>query len=375
MNTEPHIENQKNPAEHKHEIDMFLKGAIKNKASDLHLKAGQRPKLRIAGDLKNTTHDVMTAEMIEKIVFEILSDTQKQTFQSNGTLDFVYIIDGKHRFRINLFRQRSLISLAARRVNFQVPTFKELHLPAVLEKICDARQGLILIVGPTGCGKTTTIASMINYINMTRSCHIVTIEDPVEYLFEDEKAIVSQREIGIDTKDYDDALTYLMRQDPDVILIGEIRDARTVRAVIRAVETGHLVLSTMYSSSVAHAVYRILDFFPHDERELIRQYLSITIQAIISQVLLPCYEDKGSRIPAMEILIANVPARMLISQGRQDELINVIQSHEEGMQDLIHNLCELVKKGVVHYDEAYKIAPNPEEFRRAMQGIHSTAEL
>jgi twitching motility protein PilT len=197
-----------------------------------------------------------------------------------------------------------MISLAARCVNTVIPPFEELHLPPVLEKICDSSQGLVLVVGPTGCGKTTTIASMIDYINRTQSCHIVTVEDPIEYLFKDQKAIISQREIGIDTKDFEEALTYLMRQDPDVVFVGEMRDAKTVSAGMRATETGHLVFGTMHSANAAQAVHRLLDLFPQDERDLIRQALSIAIRAIVSQVLLPCLTEGVDRIPAVEVLIA-----------------------------------------------------------------------
>jgi len=247
-------------------------------------------------------------------------------------------------------------------------------LPSVLEKICENRQGLVLVVGPTGCGKTTTIASMINYINCTRSCHIVTVEDPIEYLFKDEKAIVSQREIGIDTKNFEEALTYLMRQDPDVVFVGEMRDARTVIAGMRAAETGHLVFGTLHSANAAQAVHRLLDLFPQTERDLVRQTLSLSIRAILSQVLLPCLLDDVDRIPAVEILIVNPAARKLISDSREADLPNIIRSSQhEGMQDITYNLCELVKEGFIEPKEAYKLAPNTEELKMALKGIKTTS--
>ncbi len=360
--------------EHEPALDKYLKAAIKTKASDLHLKVGQPPKLRLFGELKNTTGEVMSAKRIEELVFEILSPAQKDYFLKHGTLDFAHEVEGEHRFRTNLFRQRGMISLAARRVNSVIPPFKELHLPHVLEKICENRQGLILVVGPTGCGKTTTIASMIDYINRHRSCHIITIEDPIEYLFRDEKAIVSQREIGIDTKDYEEALTYLMRQDPDVVFVGEMRDAKTVSAGMRASETGHLVLGTLHSANAAQAVHRLLDLFPQTERDLVRQTLSLSIKAIISQVLLPCVIEGVDRIPAVEILIVNAPARKLISEAREADLPNVIRSSQhEGMQDLTYNLCELVKNGSIDPKDAYKYAPNTEELKMALKGIKTTS--
>lgn len=355
------------------ELNRLFRAAIKNRASDLHLKVGQPLKLRLFGELKSTTGEIMTAERMEQLVFEILSPTQKEAFLEHGTLDFAHEIDGDHRFRTNIFRQRGMISLAARCVNTEIPLFEELHLPKVLESICQSKQGLVLVVGPTGCGKTTTIASMIDYINRTESCHIVTVEDPIEYLFKDRKAIVSQREIGIDTKDFDDALTYLMRQDPDVVFVGEMRDAKTVSAGMRATETGHLVFGTMHSANASQAVHRLLDLFPHDERDLIRQALALAIRAIVSQVLLPCLKEGVDRVPAVEILIANAATRKLIAEDREADLPSVIRSsHGEGMQDLTYNLCDLIKDGMVDPKDAYKYAPNKEELRMALKGIKST---
>ena len=360
--------------DHEPKLHKFFKAAVKTRASDLHLKVGQPPKLRLFGELKNTTGEALTAEKIEEMVFEILTPAQKKFFLEHGTIDFAHEIDGEHRFRTNVFRQRGIISLAARRVNTFIPPFEELNLPPVLAKICESRQGLVLVVGPTGCGKTTTIASMINYINRTRSCHIITVEDPIEYLFKDAKAIVSQREIGLDTRDFEDALTYLMRQDPDVVFVGEMRDARTVTAGMRAAETGHLVFGTLHSANASQAIHRLLDLFPQNERDLVRQTLSLAIRAVISQVLLPCLREGVDRIPAVEVLITNASARKLISDGREGDLPNVIRSsQQEGMQDLTYNLCELVKDGSIDPKDAYKYAPNTEELKMALKGITTTA--
>ena len=360
--------------EHEPALNKLFRAAVKTKASDLHLKVGQPPKLRIFGELKKTTGDILTEKKMEALISEVLTPPQKALFKEHGTLDFAHEIDGEHRFRTNLFRQRGMISLAARRVNSFIPPFEELHLPSVLENVCDSRQGLVLVVGPTGCGKTTTIASMINYINRTRSCHIVTIEDPIEYLFKDEKAIVSQREIGIDVKDFEEALIYLMRQDPDVVFVGETRDAKTVSAGMRAAETGHLVFGTMHSANASQAIHRLLDLFPQNERDLMRQSLSIAIRAIISQTLVPCIEEGTDRIPAVEILIINAAARKLISEGRESDLPNVIRgSSHEGMQDLTYDLCRLVKKGLIDPKDAYKHAPNIEELKMALKGITTTS--
>ncbi|MHC4755720.1 MAG: type IV pilus twitching motility protein PilT [Planctomycetota bacterium] len=358
---------------HEPELNKFFRAAVKTQASDLHLKTGQPPKLRLFGTLKNTTGELLTNERLEQLIYEILSPVQKEAFEENGQLDFAHELDPDNRFRINIFKQRGSISLVGRRVNASIPPFEVLHLPPILEKVSDRNQGLVLVVGPTGCGKTTTIAAMIDHINTTRSCHIVTIEDPIEYLFKDKKAIVSQREVGIDVESYEEALRYLMRQDPDVVFIGEMRDFHTVTAAMRAAETGHLVLGTMHSTNASQAVQRLLDLFPQNERDLIRQTLSLAIKAIISQVLIPCVKEGIDRIPAMEVLLVNPSVRKLISEEREGELPSVIRSSQnEGMQDLTDNLSDLILQGFVDPKEGYKFAPNEEELKMALKGIRST---
>ncbi len=361
--------------DHEPEINKYFRAAIKTQANDLHLKVGQPPNLRLFGVLKKTTAEVLTEERMEKLIFEILNPGQKEFFLQHGTLDFAHEVGDEDRFRINIFRQRGMVSLVARRVSAQIPAFERLHLPPILEKISESNQGLILVVGPTGCGKTTTIASMIDHINRTRSCHIVTIEDPIEYLFKDQKAMVSQREIGIDVQSFDEALTYLMRQDPDVVFVGEMRDAKTVTAGMRAAETGHLVFGTMHSANASQAVHRLLDLFPQSERDLVRQTLSLAVRAIVSQVLLPCLMENIDRIPAVEVLIATPPVRKLISEERESDLPSVIRSsRREGMQDLTENLCELVNNGSIDPKDAYRYAPNIEELKMVLKGIRTTAE-
>lgn len=356
------------------QLDKYFMAAVENRASDLHLKVGHPPKLRMQGQLRDTSGEVLNQERIEELVFEILSQPQKELFKQHGTLDFAYEVDGKHRFRINIFHQRGAISMAARRVESTVPSFEQIHLPKTLEKIADRAQGLVLVVGPSGSGKTTTIASMIDFINQSHSCHIVTIEDPIEYIFKDKKAIVSQREIGIDVKDFTEALTCLMRQDPDVVFVGEMRDAATVTAGMRAAETGHLVFGTLHSANASQAVGRLLDLFPQDERDMVRRALSLTIKAIISQLLLPCIKEGIDRMPVLEIMLANPQVRKLIAEGRESELPGVIKAcQEEGMLDITDNLCKLVLGGFVDPREAYKYAPNADELKMALKGIRATA--
>jgi len=359
---------------HEPQLNKFFRVAVKTKASDLHLKAGQPPKLRIYGDLKSTTGEVMTARRIEELVFEVLGTEQKEFFLKTGTLDFAHELDAEHRFRINIFRQRGMISLSARRVNATIPPFEKLHLPKILEKVAETGQGLVLVVGPTGSGKTTTIASMIDHINHTRACHIVTIEDPIEYTFKDAKAIVSQREVGVDVEDYEEALRYLMREDPDVVVVGEMRDAKTVTAGMRAAETGHLVFGTMHSANASQSIQRLLDLFPQSERDLMRQTLSLTLKAIVSQVLLPSIKEGIDRIPAVEILIASPAVRKLISDKREADLPSVIRaSQNEGMLDFTESLCRLIQDGSVDPKDAYRYAPNLEELKMALKGIRATS--
>jgi twitching motility protein PilT len=356
------------------QLDKYFRAAVKNRASDLHLKVGHPPKLRMRGQLRDTSGEVLTEERIEELVFEIMSEQQKLEFAEHGTLDFAYEVDEENRFRINIFRQRGAISMAARRVESIVPAFEKINLPKTLEKIADRAQGLVLVVGPTGSGKTTTIASMIDFINQNRSCHIVTIEDPIEYVFRDKKAIVSQREIGLDVRDFNEALTSLMRQDPDVVFVGEMRDATTVTAGMRAAETGHLVFGTLHSANASQAVGRLLDLFPQSERDMIRKALSLTIKAIVSQLLLPCSKEGVDRIPVLEIMLANPQVRKLISEGRESDLPEVIKNcQEEGMLDITDNLCKLVQGDLVDPKEAYKNAPNPDELKMALKGIRATA--
>jgi len=357
------------------QLNKYFKAAIKTQANDIHLKVGQPPKLRMFGELKNTTGEILTARRMEELVFEIMTPAQKESFLQNGTLDFAHEVGREHRFRINVFRQRGVISLVARRVSAHVPSFETLHLPPILEKVAESQQGLVLVVGPTGCGKTTTIASMLDHITKTRSCHLVTIEDPIEYLYNDNKAIVSQREIGIDVPSFEEALTYLMRQDPDVVFVGEMRDSRTVTAGMRAAETGHMVMGTMHSANASQAVHRLLDLFPTNERELVRQALAITLRAVVSQVLLPSIREEVDRLPAVEVLLATPAVRKLISEGREGDLPNVIRaSQREGMLDLTDYLVKLVQDGWIDPKDAYKYAPNAEELKMALKGIRATAE-
>jgi len=354
---EPHAQAGREPL-----VNKYLRAAVKTKANDLHLKVGQPARLRLQGNLKSATGDVLTSEQMEEMVFEILSPDQKARFLQHGTLDFAYEYEPGSRFRVNVFRQRGHISLAARRVNSTVPSFEALHLPPILAKIAESSEGLVLVVGPTGCGKTTTIAAMLDFIARTRACHIVTIEDPIEYLYHDGKAIVSQREIGLDVPNYEEALTYLMRQDPDVVLVGEMRDAQTVTAGMRAAETGHLVFGTLHTQNASKTVDRIIDIFPANQQAQIRATLSDTLKAVVAQTLFKRIDVKG-RCAALEILIVTPAVANLIREGKTYQLPGVIQTSKKfGMTTLEDSIMDLLKKRWISPEEAYDKAVDKSKF-------------
>jgi len=354
------------------ELDRYFRAVVKMQASDLHLKAGTVPRVRTAGAVKATSAAPLSNEDIERMVFEIMSPEQQEYYRKHGACDFAYDLDGSDRFRINVFRQRGLTSVAARRVARYVPTFEELHLPPKMKDLCYLHQGMIILAGITGAGKSTSIAAMLQHINHMRACHIVTVEDPIEYLFEDDKAFINQREIGIDVRSFDDALRYLMREDPDVVLIGEMRDRETFQAAMNAAETGHLVFCTVHSSSTSQTITRILDLFPEEGRELVRQSLVFNLKAIICQKLLPSIKPGVERVPAVEIMITNPSIRRLIESHRETEIPDVIRScYGEGMQDFTEHLRRLVEDEFIDHKTAYEAAPNPEELRMRLKGIRT----
>ena len=351
-------------------LDKFFKAMMKYGASDLHIRPGVPPHLRVDMAIKPTTSDPATAEEIEAMATELMTEKQKAFFTEHGSVDVAYEVPGGDRFRINIYRQRGRVSMAVRRVTRDIPDFAALHLPAVLEKICELHQGLVLISGATGSGKSTTIASMLEYINARRACHIVTIEDPIEFLHENRKALVSQREIGIDAESFESALKYLMRQDPDVVLIGELRDRDTFQAALQASETGHLVFGTVHASGAAQTLGRVLDLFPAESRDLVRQSLAFNLQAILCQKLLPSIAPGVRRVPAVEILLTTPSTRQLIEERRDTELPDLIRAGEkEGMKTFTHSLMELIEQGFIDPKAAYENAPNVDELKMLMKGI------
>ncbi|QQE12983.1 PilT/PilU family type 4a pilus ATPase [Planctomycetota bacterium] len=359
----------------------YFEAAVRFEASDLLMRAGQVPKLRLRGSLKNLDVPAIEVADFERQVEASLSPKQWKQYADKGSIDLGVDFNIKtpksgefelHRFRINIFRTRGISGLAARRVNNTILNFEELHLPESVGNMCKLHQGLVLLAGVTGSGKSTTIAAMLDQINKDRACHILTIEDPIEYLFADKKSIVNQREVGIDLPDFDTGLRALVRENPDVVLIGEMRDKETFESALRAAETGHLVFGTIHASSAAQAFGRIYDLFPQEEREAIRNLLAYQMQGFIYQKLLPTLLEDVQRVPAVEILLQSPPTRKYIIEGREDELPEVMKEFREaGMQTFTDSLIDLVHMEKIHPRVAQEVAPSPEEVKMRLRGINA----
>lgn len=364
----------KEPAEPKKEpkIHRYLKYVCELKASDLHFKSGAKVHIRHKGKLKPVNEPPLTSAQVEAIWFEIMNKHQLNQLENKGASDFAYQLGEGDRFRVNIFRQRGTLSVAARRVNAEILDFTQLYLPESMYKITEWHQGLVLLAGITGSGKSTTIAAALDHINKTRACHIVTVEDPIEYLFTDKKSLVNQREVGVDVDNFQDALKYLMREDPDVVLVGEMRDEETFMAALNAAETGHLVFGTIHASGAAQTIGRVLDLIPEGSRDLVRQTMVFNLQAIICQKLLPSVKKGVYRVPAVEIMFANSTVRKLIDEKRDDELPKVIRAcQNEGMLDMNECLKRLVEDEYIETDVAYAASPNPQELKMRLKGISS----
>lgn len=352
----------------------YFEAAVRYKASDLILRAGQVPRLRLKGGLKALDTSPLNAEDFEKWLEEGMSNEHWDRYEHTGSADLGFDLDmgdeGTHRFRCNIFRTRGRSAIAARRVDNKILTFDQLHLPPIMSEVCLQPTGIVLLCGVTGSGKSTTIASMIQYVNDRRNVHIVTIEDPIEFLFEDSKAMINQREVGIDVASFGEGLRALVRENPDVVLIGEMRDRETFEAALHAAETGHLVFGTLHASSAAQAFGRIYDLFPANEREQIRTMLAYQFQAFIYQKLLPTLHEDIPRIPAIEILLQTPRSRKYILDGKENELPTVMRdSRELGMQTFTDALVDLVQKQYVHPKVAAEVSVNPDELKMRLKGI------
>ncbi len=348
----------------------LFKAAARHSASDLHIKVGKPPILRIAGDLRNLETKPFSREETEALLMPMLSEDQKNHLAKLGGVDFAYSAPGVGRFRVNVFKQRGSISMAARRVLTDVPSFEELHLPPVMSRLAGYRQGMVIVAGVTGSGKSTTLAAILDDISQRRRCHILTIEDPIEYLLADKLAFINQREVGIDTPSFKAALKHMVREDPDVILIGEMRDEETFSAGLAAAETGHLVLGTLHSSTVASTFSRILDFFSADQHEQIRQSLVFNLRSIVCQKLLPSIKDDVDVVPATEVMLMTPIMQKLIRDREDSKISDAIRgSAEEGMHDFTESIRGLVAGGFVELNVGLEAATNPEALRMALKGI------
>jgi twitching motility protein PilT len=358
-------------------LNDILKPAVKGNASDIHLKAGLPPLFRVDGalvPLKNTKR--VTAEEVDRVLQAIMTPVQQSHFEQYHEVDLAYSIAGVGRFRVNAFRQRGTIGIVFRVIPFGVKTLEQLTLPKVLERIAMEPRGLILVTGTTGSGKSTTLAAMIDHINTHRTCHIMTIEDPIEFLIRDKRSVVNQREIGVDTTGFAPALRAALRQDPDVILVGEMRDFETIETAMTAAETGHLVMSTLHTIDAAETITRIVSVFPPHQQAQVRLQLASIISGIVSQRLVPRADGKG-RVPALEIMVSTARIRECIAdKDRNKEIPDAIaKGHTTyGMQTFDQSLMALLKRGLVSYEDCLRFVSNPDDFALRFKGISATSD-
>lgn len=350
-------------------LDDLLQEQMERESSDLFLKAGQRPCMRIDGEIHILDYPELTSDDCEKIAHELMDTEQASEFKRNPEMDLAVSVRGVGRFRVNIMRQRGSVGLVFRSIQNPNFGFTDLNLPPVVRDLADKRRGLVLVTGTTGSGKSTTLAAMINHINNVRRCHIVTVEDPIEFLHQDEAALISQREVGFDTKSFSEALKHVLRQSPDVILIGEMRDLETISTAIAAAETGHLVLSTLHTIDAVQTVERIINYFPAYLHPQIRMELSLALQGVISQRLLPNLNGKG-RIPAVEVMVTTPIIKKLLYEGKTLELSQHIQAGSHvGMQTFNQSLLALYRSKRIKLEDAMIYATSADEFKLMADGI------
>jgi twitching motility protein PilT len=351
------------------DIHTMLADMVTRGASDLHLKVGNRPFFRIDSVLAPTEYDVVTDEDTARIANQLMGDWHRERFEAEGEIDFAYEYSGVGRFRTNIFRQRGSLGIVMRMVKMEIPSFEELGLPAQLGKIALSERGIILMTGTTSCGKSTTLSAMIDWINQNRKRHIMTVEDPIEYLHRDKLSIINQREVGIDTESFRRALKHVMRQDPDVIVIGEMRDAHSFMAALAASDTGHLVFSTLHTTNASQAIGRILDFFQEHERDQVRLQLSTNLRSVVCQRLVPRASGTGV-VPAVEIMIGTLTVQKMIYENKLDRLPAAIETGiDEGMQTFNQSLLKLFNEKQITREAALEYSSNPEALKMNMQGI------
>jgi len=359
------------------ELNQLLKEALSQQASDIHIKVGAAPIFRINGTLK-VWNKLKTFDHndVSKIAFGLMNDWQKERFIKNREVDMGYEVYGLGRFRVNIFQQRGKIRIALRIVPYQIKTLEELYLPAVIKDVSLEQRGLVLVTGTTGSGKSTTLASMIDIINNNRNCHIITIEDPIEFVHEDKKSIIDQREIGSDTSTFSSALRVALRQDPDVILVGEMRDFETIETALNAAETGHLVMSTLHTLNATETINRTISVFPPYHQKQVRLQLAAVLKGVISQRLVPRADGMG-RVPAVEVLVSTARVRECISEkDKTNEINDAIAKGvtSYGMQSFDQSLMFLLQNKLITYEEALKHCSNPDDFALRVKGILATSD-
>jgi twitching motility protein PilT len=359
-------------------VNDLLKIAVENKASDLHLKVGTYPMMRVRGSLVPATEERrLEHEDMVAMAAAVLPTSHREKFKDNHEVDLAYSVAGLGRFRCNAFQQRGTIGMIFRVIPMRVATIDDLALPKVLKTIAAEERGLVLVTGTTGSGKSTTLAAIVDEINSTRTAHVMTIEDPIEYLHRDNRSIINQREIGVDTNSFAYALRSALRQDPDVILVGEMRDFETIQTALLAAETGHLVLSTLHTLDATETINRIIAVFPPHQQKQVRIQLSSVLKAVVSQRLMPRVDGKG-RVPAVEVLISTAFIRDCILDKEKSHLIHgaIAQGTSQyGMQTFDQSIFSLYEQGFVSYEEALRWASNVDEFKLKVQGIHTTADM
>jgi twitching motility protein PilT len=355
------------------EIDKLFRALIKLEGSDVHLKVGLPPYIRVAGTLRPLNREPVDDDEMVRLIFPMMDERNRRIFDEAGGTDFAYSLDVEDktwRFRVNVLQQMGHVGLVARRVNNWIPNFEQLNLPPVLDKLCTYSQGMILLAGITGSGKSTTIASMLDWINHRYRKHILTLEDPIEFTFTEDKCLINQREIGLDVKDFMTGMKHAVREDPDIILVGEMRDRETFETAIQAAETGHLVFGTIHANTAPSTIGRILDLFPEEMHGAIRSALEFNMKGIISQKLLPSIKEGVQRVPTVEIMIFTAMVKKLIREGEDQKLPDAIRiGANEGMQDFTMSLKDLVQRELIDRATAFEVAPNPESLKMALKGI------
>ena len=356
-------------------LNDLLKTAVTHDASDLLMKAGSKPALRVNGRLRFLSAPPVTHEFATQVIEDIANDRQRAMFGEEGEVDLSYEHEGVGRFRVNVYRQRGSVGLVFRHVRYDIPSLQDLNLPQeTLSKLCASPRGILLVTGVTGCGKSTTLAAMVEHVNQTQSKHIVTIEDPIEFVYEDKNSMVDQRELWEDTMSFAAAMKHVVRQAPDVILVGEMRDQETMSAALNAAETGHLVLSTLHTMNASQTVERIINFFPPHQHDLIRLQLSMILVGSVSQRLVPRTDGKG-RVPAVEILVGSPRVRELLHDGKTLDLYPAIREGAFfGMQTFNQSLIQWVERGAVKLEDAMAASDDPDELRLEIEGISKSSK-